>query len=340
MVEKEKSKVDEKKNELMAEEFSFWAFTGRWAIILIIVGLVLLFTEQIMWGILVIALALGYIIFRMQNIKRRAKKINIGYPAWWQGTKKFFFVAGIVIFMIVMYVFWRFAFRYFGIIGVIILIAILYGYWYLWKETKLSVLKKSLISLLPIIVIVIIYVSFIGIGTYNYFQDLNANMESQNIEVSNSVEDVTIENKEFGFKITHPSNWYKDSIFRENIILQLKPNDNSASITLKKYDADFVSQEEYMQYTTKEDLTQIFKETNQIELISVEDFKVDNMPTFKITYYENAPTISGEQKFKVISIYLIRKNNQMMGINYVATPEDFDSKLSDALTIINSMKFQ
>ncbi|NJL43711.1 MAG: hypothetical protein HC945_00050 [Nitrosarchaeum sp.] len=137
--------------------------------------------------------------------------------------KKFFFVAGTVIFMIIMYVFWRFAFRYFGIIGVIILIAILYGYWYLWVETKLSLLKKGLISLLPIVFFVVMYVSYVGIGTYNYFQDLNSNMESQNIEVSASAEDVTIDNKEFGFQITHPSNWYKDSIFRENIILQLKP---------------------------------------------------------------------------------------------------------------------
>ena len=156
MIEK-KTKENDHETSLLAEEISFWAFTGRWAVILIIVGLVLLFTEEIYGGIIVITVALGYIIFRVQKIKRKAKKINMKYPAWWRGSKMFFKIIMIIILMIILNLFIRLIFNYVGIWAVLILAAILFGYWFLWKKTNFSNKDKILFSILPAITIGVLY---------------------------------------------------------------------------------------------------------------------------------------------------------------------------------------
>ena len=89
--------------------------------------------------------------------------------------------------IIILFIIAGFAIRLFGILGVTILITVLYGYWHLWKKTKLSTSKKILVSLLPIIIISVLYLPALFASNLNnegYFL-LNSSRYEEAIEYWN-----------------------------------------------------------------------------------------------------------------------------------------------------------
>ncbi len=72
---KRKAKTITKKELLKAGEIgNFWAFTGRYAALGIIVGIVLLFTGYFIPGLFLVIIGIGYIALRLHGIKYKYHK--------------------------------------------------------------------------------------------------------------------------------------------------------------------------------------------------------------------------------------------------------------------------
>lgn len=228
----------------------------------------------------------------------------------------------------------------FGAIGTIIIFGLLYGYWYLWKKSVFTFSKKLIFSLVPLITLGIIYIVFFGyISTDNYQMIVDEQNDQTPIQ-SRESDMITLKNSEYNFEITHPVYWERDSVFNQNIILQLKTKDDLSSITIKEYDTNWTSHQEYLDYTTADDLKGVFDKTNELNLISITNATIDGLKVFKTTYMEQSPMQGGNIQFKVISFYIISDNGKMLGVNYIAYPDSFDVHLSEAETIINSLDFK
>ena len=57
------------KEQEIVDKVSFWAFTGKWAVIAIIMGIFLIYYGQFLIGILLSLIASGYIYWRLKKIK-------------------------------------------------------------------------------------------------------------------------------------------------------------------------------------------------------------------------------------------------------------------------------
>jgi|GEM_PF-5598085 len=229
----------------------------------------------------------------------------------------------------------------FGGVGALLVFTLLEGWWYLWKKSKFPFTIKVILSIILTIAVIAIYiVTVIGVSFVAYYLGLNQEMNSQNVEISKTAENTTLNNTEYNFLITYPSNWEKDSISTENVILQLKSDDKKSSVTIKKYDTEYTSHNEYLQNTNIEDFKNTLKQNGQIDLIKIDESTLDGLKVFKVYYFENVSTITGDQRFKVMSIYIVRYSGKVLGINYGAYPEDFDAHFNEANAIINSIDFK
>ncbi len=62
--------MQKESSEQIGNKVSFWAFTGKWAIVIILVGIYLIYDKQYSIGVILILFSASYIYYRLNRLKK------------------------------------------------------------------------------------------------------------------------------------------------------------------------------------------------------------------------------------------------------------------------------
>jgi hypothetical protein len=160
---------------------------------------------------------------------------------------------------------------------------------------------------------------------------------SEEISFESQVEDVK-------FTLTYNSLWSEMDFDLENTVFKIG-RDDTTRVHIKRYNVFSLTQEEYNELTLEDEFISDFESNEYIKDVEVEPAIINGINTNKFTYIETVEAdnlITNKTDYleaKTMTFFFI-KEDIMLAVNYVSSPETFDNYLEEAEEIISTFEWK